>query len=129
MVAIPFPLVVERYDKYVGPLQGSQNVWKIQAVGWQAFSLYRYTFLSFLIQRFTQRRRDALEDRGLEQEILNGRGLAFQHFFHQVVQDVTVAAGKILDILRQVGPSLQGQLRQQPLVQQVEQVRARNQPR
>ena len=40
------------------------------------------------------------QDGGAQQEILNAFSLLFQHFFNQVIQNKTMAAGKRFDAIR-----------------------------
>ena len=44
-----------------------------------------------------QTARQALEDRGLEQEVLDGGRLLVEDFLHQIVQDEAVTASEGLD--------------------------------
>ena len=47
--------------------------------------------------RIAQRPAETIEDRCVQQELLDGRGLLLEHLFKQVVQHKAMAAGERLD--------------------------------
>ena len=49
---------------------------------------------------------ESFEDRGLEEEVANGIGLAVEHFLGEVVDDEAVVTGKGLDEPADVAASL-----------------------
>ena len=86
VVAIPAPIVVQRDDEEVVPLQFLQHLLTIRATG----------------ERIAQRTTQVTEDGGLEEKLPYPPGLAFEDLFGQIVEDVAVAAGEGFDKARDV---------------------------
>jgi len=78
VVAIPLPRAVERYDEQVALLQGQQ---RCSTIGTPSDGI-------------AQGGRQAIEYGGLQQEVLNAGRLTLDDLFHEVVQDIAIAAGE-----------------------------------
>ena len=88
VVAIPAPLVVERDDEEVGLVERLQR----------GLPGRRGVARDGVAEGAAQ----AIQDRRLQQKFLNAGGLLLQNFFHQIVHDKAMAAGKRMDKLRNV---------------------------
>src|SRR3972149_6365127 len=93
MIAIPLALVVERDDKQVSALQGSQHSPAAILCG----------------HGVTQGTTQAVENGGLQQEIAHALGLAFENLPGQIIEHKAVTAGKGLDKTGGVGAPLHGE--------------------
>src|SRR5215831_9753429 len=93
VIAIPLPLVIQRNEKEIAPLQGRQECAAICLAG------------NSVAQWTTQ----PVEDRGLKQEGTDRFGLALQDLFNQVVHYVPVVSSERLDESVNVLLTLQGQ--------------------
>ena len=77
MVAVPAAAVVEVDDEDVAPLQRFEHRLTALVAG----------------DRVAQRAAQRVEDRLLQQELADTRGLALQHLLDQVVDDVAIVPG------------------------------------
>src|SRR5260370_23157731 len=78
VIAVPPPLVIQRYQEEMGGFQ----------------RLKRRLPLRISRHRLTERTRHPLQDRGLKQKGLDGFGLMNQHLFDQVVNNIAMAASE-----------------------------------
>src|SRR4051812_26302494 len=95
MVAIPAPLVVERDEEQIGPLQLLHDEVAVCLVvrGWSVFPIPRLP-TPYPQDRITQRPAHPVEDGGLEQKLLNMRRLAVKDLIHQVIGHKSVTTGE-----------------------------------
>src|SRR5215469_8039472 len=93
VIAIPMPLVVQRNQKEIGPLQDRED---------------RVAFL-LVSDGVTERTTQPVEDGGLKQEVTHRFGLALQDLFDQKVHDVPVVSSECLDESVNILMALQGQ--------------------
>jgi hypothetical protein len=96
VIAIPLALVVERVEKEIRSLDPVEHS-------------ARSGCLSHVV---AERAAEAFEDRGLEQETLDGRFLALEHLRAEVVDDLAVVARECLDERMAVAAAPQRQRRE-----------------
>src|SRR5258708_10150400 len=96
MIAVPLPLAIQRYHKYVGLLQPFQHLLATTP----------------LPDSVTQRRREASEDAGAEQKGLHVLRLSSQDLLGQVVQDVALISADLLKQSERINSLWQGKTKQ-----------------
>ena len=83
VVTIPVSLTIKWDEKQIGALDGVKG--RLPRAGGSAEN------------RIAQRPAETIEDRCVQQELLDGRGLLLEHLFNQIVQHKAMAAGERLD--------------------------------
>ena len=93
MIAVPAPIVVERYDEEVAPLQLFEHLLTARNTG----------------DSVAEGTRQAGQDGSPEQECLDLLGLASEHLLQEVIHDEAMGAGKGLDKAIHVFAAAQGE--------------------
>jgi hypothetical protein len=96
MEAIPLPPLIEGDEEQVGTLRVAEHLLTVVAP----------------CHGVTQRACESVEERSVQQEELDGRGLASENLFGEIVDDMAVTARELTQELLHVRSSPQGKCRQ-----------------
>lgn len=101
MITVPLPHVVQRDDEKIGAFQMLERGLGISDFGWwiaeDGISLRNSRPEIRRQNRIAQVATKSIQNRSLQQKILHGLGLALEDFFHEIIEDITIIAGKSLD--------------------------------
>ncbi|HET9416625.1 MAG TPA: hypothetical protein VFP30_03710 [Candidatus Limnocylindria bacterium] len=93
VVAVPLPPVVERHEEQVASIEGLKHGRRVVSTS----------------NGVTDRTREPIEDRSLQQEASDVIGLPSEDLLDEVVDDVTIPAGKARDEAGGIVPALHGE--------------------